>query len=431
MTDERKLPTGRLGRWVRLAGAGARAGASVLLGKGDDEAALRAAEMLGTLRGLAAKLGQMASYVDGLVPEEQRERYERALGGLQSRAATSSGPAIRALVEEELGAPVTELFASFEERPFASASIGQVHRARLHDGREVAVKVQHPGIARAMESDLAGAGVIEAAIGLLGMRALGSERMLDEVRARFREELDYTLEAARQKVFAEIHADDPTIRVPAVIDDRSSARVLTTELVGGRSLDEAASDDDEAARSAWCATLWRFVYKATIVGGVFNADPHPGNYFFGGPGEVTFLDFGCVQKAEPGRQELARILHRAAAERDDVAFDQAAREMLRTRGGEYEAAVVAYLRKAFAPQRESPFRITRPYVADLVGQVKALALASRRNSDGSVVSMPPGVFFMNRLQFGFYSVLARFDAVVDYAAVEREFLDLPAQPPPP
>ena len=81
------------------------------------------------------------------------------------RAATSSGPAIRALVEEELGAPVTELFASFEERPFASASIGQVHRARLHDGREVAVKVQHPGIARAMESDLAGAGVIEAAIG--------------------------------------------------------------------------------------------------------------------------------------------------------------------------------------------------------------------------------------------------------------------------
>ncbi|MEZ4384750.1 MAG: AarF/ABC1/UbiB kinase family protein [Nannocystaceae bacterium] len=430
MTDERKLPTGRLGRWVRMAGAGARAGASVLLGRDDDASALRAAEMLGTLRGLAAKIGQMASYVDGLLPEEQRDRYERALGSLQDRAPASPPAAVRRMIEEELGGPLDQLFAEFDERPFASASIGQVHRARLRDGSEVAVKVQHPGIAKALESDLAGAGVLEAALGLMGMRALGSGRMLDEVRQRFREELDYGLEAARQRAFAEIHAGDRQIRIPAVVAARSSRRVLTSEFVRGASLAEAAAAD-EAARAAWCATMWRFVYKGTIVGGVFNADPHPGNYFFGDDGEVTFLDFGCVQKAEPGRQDRARAMHRAAAAGDDAAFYAHAQLMLGTRGGAYEDQVIAYLHRAFEPQRASPFRITREYVADLVATMKDLVLNARKDRDGSVVSLPPGVFFMNRLQFGFYSVLARLDAEVDYAAVEREFLDLPSLPPPP
>ncbi len=413
-----------------MAGAGARAGASALLGRDDDAAALRAAEALGTLRGLAAKVGQMASYVDGLLPEEQRERYERALGGLQAKAPSSPAAAVRGLVEEELGAPISSLFAEWSEQPFASASIGQVHRARLEDGREVAVKVQHPGIAAALEGDLSGAGVLEAALGLFGMRALGSGQMLREVRARFREELDYTLEASRQEHFAELHAGDPTIRIPTIIRERSSARVLTSELASGISLDEA-STASEAERAAWCETLWRFVYKGTIVGGIFNADPHPGNYFFGEGGSVTFLDFGCVQLAEPGRQEYACQLHRTAAAGDDPAFERAAREMLGTRGGAYEDQVLAYLRQAFRPQRESPFRISRKYVAELVATMKGLVLGARKNPDGSVVALPPGVFFMNRLQFGFYSVLARLDAEVDYATLERGFLELPKLPPPP
>ncbi|MBK8261605.1 MAG: AarF/ABC1/UbiB kinase family protein [Nannocystis sp.] len=425
MADDRNLPTGRLGRLARLAGVGARAGASLILGRGDDEAALHAAEVLGTLRGLAAKLGQMVSYVDGLVPEEQRGSYERAMGRLQAATATSSPAAIAQLLTQELGAPPERLFAEWDPAPIASASIGQVHRARLEDGREVAVKVQHPGIARALESDLLNAGVLEGAIGLLGMRRLGTERMLEELRARFREELDYTLEAARQRLFSQVHAGDPAIKIPEVIDHRSSGRVLTTELVRGLTLDEAARQS-EAERAAWCRTLWRFVYKATIVGGAFNADPHPGNYFFGPAGQVTFIDFGCVQLAEPGRQELARALHRAAADGDDPAFERAGAAMLRARGGEYEVMAVDYLRRAFEPQRRSPFRITRAYTAGLVDQMKRIALASKRLRDGSFVPMPPGVFFMNRLQFGFYSVLARLDAEVDYAAVEREFLDLPA-----
>jgi predicted unusual protein kinase regulating ubiquinone biosynthesis (AarF/ABC1/UbiB family) len=198
MTQERKLPEGRLGRLVRMAGVGARTGASLLLSKDSSGAAQQAAEVLGTLRGLAAKVGQMASYVDGIVPEGHREAYEGAMRSLRAAAPTSAPEAIRSVVEEDLGAPIDELFQVWEDKPFASASIGQVHRAVLPDGREVAVKVQHPGIARAVESDLENAGVLQGLVSTLGPRELNAKAVLDEVKARFREELDYTLEAERQ-----------------------------------------------------------------------------------------------------------------------------------------------------------------------------------------------------------------------------------------
>src|SRR5690349_3189429 len=149
MTTEKQLPEGRLNRCGRLAGLGARAGAAHLLARRGDasaDAAAHAAEVLGTMRGLAAKVGQMASYVDGFIPEPQREAYESALKSLRAAAPSSSPEAIRRAVEEDLEAPIDRLFAEWEEEPFASASIGQVHRATLADGRRVAVKVQHPGI---------------------------------------------------------------------------------------------------------------------------------------------------------------------------------------------------------------------------------------------------------------------------------------------
>ncbi|HEY5375236.1 MAG TPA: AarF/UbiB family protein, partial [Polyangiaceae bacterium] len=165
MTDDRKIPEGRVGRFVRLAGLGARTSASLLFSKSADSAAERAAEVLGTLRGIAAKVGQMASYVDGVVPEGQRVAYEHALSKLREQAPTSSSAEIRSLVEQELRAPISELFRDWEDEPVASASIGQVHRARLPDGRVVAVKVQHPGIAKAVESDLENVGMLESVIG--------------------------------------------------------------------------------------------------------------------------------------------------------------------------------------------------------------------------------------------------------------------------
>src|SRR5690606_22234131 len=149
----RRVPVSRFGRLIRMAGVGARTGASVLLSGRTSVTAERAAEVLGTLRGLATKVGQMMSYVDGFMPEAQREAFERAMQPLQNAAPTSSSGAVRAMIERELGARVEQLFVEFDDEPIASASIGQVHRALLPDGREVAVKVQHPRIDEAIESD--------------------------------------------------------------------------------------------------------------------------------------------------------------------------------------------------------------------------------------------------------------------------------------
>ena len=420
MARDDSLPTGRLGRVVRLAGVGARAGAGLLLSKSGSGAAEYAAEVLGTLRGLAAKVGQTLSYVDGIVPEAQRESYERAMGKLRDATPRSPPEAVRRVLEEELGAPVERLFASFDERPFASASIGQVHRATLEDGRIVAVKVQHPGIATAVESDLENAGLMEGLVTTLGPKGVNAKAAYAEVAARFREELDYELEAERQAFFLRLHAGDAKIRIPLVIGERSSRRVLTSELVEGLSFEEALKEPEELRR-AWAETLWRFVFKGNLVGGMFNADPHPGNYLFGPDGVVTFLDFGCVQPISAERLPAARAMHRAALDKDERTFAEQAELLLGTHGGQYGTRAVAYSRRCFEPMFGSPFHITRDYTTSLVTDLRDLKRLFWAK-DGSFVMLPPAMLFLNRLQFGFYSVLARLDVRVDYASVERRFL---------
>jgi len=420
MSNSTRVPEGRLSRFARYAGLGARTGAKLLLSKDAKGAAEQAALVLGDMRGLAAKVGQMASYVDGFVPETHRVAYETALRSLRTAAPTSSPEAIRRLVEEDLGAPMDELFAEWETEPFASASIGQVHRATLADGRRVAVKVQHPGIAKAVESDLANAGIFESIASTLGPKNVNPKQVFGEIKDRFREELDYELEAERQRHFIELHAGDPKIHIPAVIAERSGPRVLTMELSHGKTLEEAALAD-EAARRGYAEVMWRFVFKGNLVGCMFNADPHPGNYLFRDDGTITFLDFGCCQPIVGERILGGRDLHRAALRKDDAAFEKACVKMLGTRGGTYEAKAIAYTRACFAPLFGSPSTITRSYVKSLVGGMLTLK-EEVSAKDGSFTALPPGMLFINRLQFGFYSVLARLDVEVDYAAVERRFL---------
>jgi predicted unusual protein kinase regulating ubiquinone biosynthesis (AarF/ABC1/UbiB family) len=418
--SDAKIPTGRVGRLMRLARVGARSGASLLVSKDGTAAAKQAAAVLGNLRGLAAKVGQMASYVDGMVPDKHREAYEIAMRSLRAAAPTSSPAAIRAVVEEELEAPIDRLFAEWEDEPFASASIGQVHRATLEDGLPVAVKVQHPGIDLAIETDLANAGLLAGMVGVVGPRNMNTKQVFAEIRSRFREELDYRLEAERQMSFAAIHAGDPVIHVPGIIGNRSAARVLTSELVAGTTLEEAA-EAEEATRRSHAEALWRFVFKGNLVGGMFNADPHPGNYVFQADGRIAFLDFGCVQHISATNQKHARAMHVAALERDERTFAANTAKILETRGGDYEKAAITYTRACFRPLFEAPFHMTRRYVAGLVDDVMEM----KRHmwaKDKSFVPLPASIIFMNRLQFGFYSVLARLDVEVDYARVERQFL---------
>ena len=399
---------------------------NLLTTKDGSAAALKAAEVLGNLRGLAAKVGQMASYIDGAVPEAYRHAYEVALQSL--RAATHASPpaAIQAVVEQEFGAPIDRLFVEWEAEPFASASIGQVHRARLDGGRLVAVKVQHPGIDRAVESDLRNAGMLQAMVGGILPRAVDTKRLFQDIRARFREELDYVREAENQRAFARMHAGDPQILIPEVITDRSRRRVLTTELFTGATLEDAAKLP-ESERAVYASTLWRFEFRGLLQYGQFNADPHPGNFLFQPDGKIAFLDFGCVQPMETHLRLAANRLHAAAVARNEADFSRAVTELLQTRGGSYERAVTAYVRRSFRPIFEAPFRVTHEYVKEVVQGIRALK-GELFAKDKSFVMPPRGLAFMNRLQFGFYSVLARLDTVVNYADIERNILAASASP---
>lgn len=429
----RSIPAGRLGRVARLAGLGLRTGADLVLGRSEQAAADKAAEVLGNLRGLAAKVGQMASYVDGIVPEDKRDAFEASLKVLRAQAPRSSTVEIRGVVEEDLGGPIDRLFAEFHDEPIASASIGQVHRARLSEelgAHEVAVKVQHPGIKKAVESDLANASILESLVAMGGGRKFDSKGHLDVLKARFREELDYGLEGERMAAFAVVHAGDPTIRIPRFFRERSSSRVLTTELARGGSLEDAAAQT-EAERRAWAETLWRYVFKGNLVAGMFNADPHPGNYLFEDDGRITFLDYGCVQVIPDWQRPHARNIHRSAVRRDEAAFAGHVRKFVRSKPGRLEELAIAFSRKCFDPLFHSPFVMSREYAAALLETFKEMGLAARKLPEAEVFTLPAEMLFLNRLQFGFYSVLARLDVEVDYAKVESAFLpasdaDLPA-----
>ena len=419
MKQSRRLPTGRISRFAKLASLGAQTGVQILTSRDTSVAAAKAAEVLGSLRGLAAKVGQMASYVEGAVPEPYREAYELALKSLCRATYTSNPDAIRLVVERELAAPIDRLFIEWNEMPFASASIGQVHQARLADGRLVAVKVQHPGIEHAVESDLRNAGVLEAMAGTILPRGVDTKRVFNDVRARFREELDYLNEAKNQQTFARIHANDPNIVIPRVITDRSSRRVLTTELVSGIDLAEATTLTEEE-RHRYGTVLWRFEFKSLLQSGIFNADPHPGNFLFQKDGRIAFLDFGCVEILDESLRIAANRVHEAAVRRDEAEFRTAVARMLGTRGGSYERAVIGFVRECFRPIFESPFLITSDYVKGIVLGIRALK-GELFAKDKSFVMPPRGLAFMNRLQFGFYSVLTKLNTTIDYAGIETEF----------
>jgi predicted unusual protein kinase regulating ubiquinone biosynthesis (AarF/ABC1/UbiB family) len=417
------LPTGRFARLSRLARVGARSGFSLLSGADGAGAAQQAVELLGNLRGLAAKVGQMASYIDGVIPEAQREVYERVLKSLQNATPASPFPKVREVIESELGARLDQLFAEFDEQPMASASIGQVHRARLHErdgSTEVAVKVQHPGIEAAIETDLTSAGSLVGLVSMIGPKGIDVKTLHDEVAQRFREELNYRLEAERQTRFATFFLDEPRIRVPRIIASHSARKVMTSEFVRGFDLDQAARTS-EAERRAYALLLWRFAFTGALSEGMFNADPHPGNYLFHEDGAITFLDFGCVQVIGPTFRADARGMHEGAMERDEAKFRAHAARVCGTVPGAYEDDLLTYLWGCFEPLKQVPFHLKREYVIEIVRNTQSLKRHVLGRNTG-VTQPPPGVMLLNRLQLGFYSVLARLDVSADYAAVDREIL---------
>ena len=259
----------------------------------DQEFELRTAEQvaeaLGGMKGAFMKLGQMASYLDIGLPDHVRA----ALADLQQNAPPMSAELAAGVVERELGAPPDIAFAEWDPVPLASASIGQVHRAITHDDRAVAVKVQYPGVDEAIEADLEAADLVFGAMGL-AFSGFEPGPLVDEIRARVVEELDYEHEARNQQLFADSYRNHPFIHVPDVVTGLSTARVLTTDLAEGVRFD-VMEGWDQAQRDLAAEAIYRFVFRSLYRLRAFNGDPHPGNYLFQPDGRVTFLDFGLVK----------------------------------------------------------------------------------------------------------------------------------------
>src|SRR3954454_5707229 len=254
------------------------------------ETAMKMVGALGQMKGAAMKLGQFASFIDTeFIPEEYREVYQEQLAKLSTDAPSMPWEKVAAVLEEEFdGEPFSELFAEIEEEAFAAASIGQVHRAELLDGRRVAVKIQYPGIAEALDADLRNAGTIVRLARALAP-GLDAKAIARELRERVMEELDYEYEAQNQRSFARAYRDHPFVYVPEVVTRLSRRRILVTELVEGLNFEEIKELPQEE-RSRFGEIVFRGNLGSMFNLQHFNADRHPGNYLLIEDGRVAFLD---------------------------------------------------------------------------------------------------------------------------------------------
>ncbi len=327
-----KIPTGRVRRTARIGRVAASAAVKQTSTKvanvgRSEEASTKALEKrhietaeqivtaLGTMKGAAMKLGQVMSFLDvGLVPEEYREEFQRKLGELRDAAPNVRFDDMKKVIEQELEEPVSEVFADFDTEPIAAASIGQVYRATLHDGRDVAVKVQYPGVAGAVRADMQNLGLI---LRLMKRVAPGIDvgAIADEVRKRINEELDYELEAQNQRALSRIYRGHPFIVVPGVVTRLSRERVLVTEFVEGTGFDEHKGLP-EADRDRIGEVIFRFYMGCLYRHRQFSGDPHPGNYKLLADGRLAFLDFGLFKRMDAPEVELELACQRAVVEDD-------------------------------------------------------------------------------------------------------------------
>jgi predicted unusual protein kinase regulating ubiquinone biosynthesis (AarF/ABC1/UbiB family) len=336
-----KLPTGRLARTARVGGlvtgqglrwAGMRTANRVrsperaAAAEHERTAALvnQLVEQLGQMRGAAMKVGQMISMIefDGL-PEDQQDVLQRKLAELRDDVPPVRFSDLEKLLRKELGAPVGDVFSQFDERAFAAASIGQVHRATTIAGDDVAVKIQYPGVAEAVETDLRNAMLLLPLVKRLAP-GLEARALAAEMRERIAQELDYELEASNGRRIARLVRGHPFVRVPRVHTDLSSRRVLVTEYVAGERF-EVVRRADEATRDRYGEIVLRFFIGLLYRDRIALGDPHPGNYLLCDDGRVCFLDFGLLRDVDARRIDDERAINRAVSDDDAAALKAALR----------------------------------------------------------------------------------------------------------
>jgi predicted unusual protein kinase regulating ubiquinone biosynthesis (AarF/ABC1/UbiB family) len=319
--DDSQIPTGRVQRTAKVGSviggqsaryAGTRAANLVRSKETADEkldarhleAAERMVDALGNMKGAAMKIGQLASFIDTeFLPPEYAEMYQEKLGELRTSAPPMPWDKVKAVLDEEWeGEPLEEIFDEIDEEAAAAASIGQVHRATLCDGRKVAVKIQYPGVAEAVRADMQNAGMILRLAKALAP-GLDAKAAAAELKERVLEELDYEYEAQNQRSFARGYRGHPFIYVPDVITRLSRRRVLVTEWVDGVGFDEVKQLPQEE-RDRFGEIVFRFCFGSIYHLQHFNADAHPGNYLLMGDGRVAFIDYGMTKQLDREQIEL-------------------------------------------------------------------------------------------------------------------------------
>ena len=380
--------------------------------------AAQVSERLGNMKGALMKLGQMASYLDEGLPAPMRA----ALSQLQASAPPMSSELAAEVIERELGAHPDKIFVQWDPQPIASASIGQVHRAVIIDpatGQEqaVAVKVQYPGVDDAIDADLRNADFLGALL-QQGFSGLDPSDMVQEVKERIREELDYLLEARNQTMFADYYRDHPYINVPRVFPTFSTSRVLTSELVNGMSFAELKQQSQEQKDLAG-ECLFRFVFRSLYGMHKFNGDPHPGNYIFHEDGKITFLDFGLVKHFSDSEMNTFISMVKSAAYESDIPAFRSILEnagMLKIDAPVETADVGTYFGRFYEPVRhDQDITWTPEYSKGIVRHT-----FDRSSPIAHYATVPKAFVFIQRINLGLYAILGELGASGNYRRISQE-----------
>src|SRR3954451_18620726 len=435
------IPTGRIGRTARVGGLiGGQAARTAFMRalnvvRSEDsrleavdrryvEAATQMVQVLGGMKGAAMKVGQVISFLDiSAVPPEYRDAVQEALAQLRDAAPVVPFEDMRRVIEGDLERPIADVFAEFDEEAVAAASIGQVYRARLHDGREVAVKVQYPGAEQAVRADMQNIGLLLRAAKTfapgLDVRAVASE-----IRERILDEGDYEAEAIAHRGFTREWRGHPFIYVPDVVTELSRQHVIVVEWVDGLRFEEVKKLP-QPERDRFGEVLYRFFFGSLYRFGHFSADPHPGNYLLMEAGRVAFIDFGMNKKIPRERREAESRWVRAVIEGDAEGlhsqlaglgyFDHADERITPERLLEYMQAVTWYWIEA-----PGEFTISRDLVSKLM--VDGGNPRSEHWDMLKHVSLPRDQVFAQRMAALTVAVLGQLEATANWHRIVREFI---------
>ncbi len=376
--------------------------------------ARRLVDTLGGMKGLPQKLGQFISYMDFHLPEELR----RELATLQRCSPPMSAPVIASQIVTEFRETPNQRFAEWTPEPFAAASLGQVHRAVLHTGEAVAVKVQYPGIDRVLAADVKNAAVIEQ-LGAFFLRGHAPGPLIQEIHERLVEECDYTVEARNQMFFYAAFADDPRVVIPRVFPDHSTQRVLTTEFIEGRNFSEFLRTASAAERNHAGEILWDLAMRSLFTLRRFNGDPHPGNYLFLNDGRIGWVDFGCVKPMDDllftqWRQFICGVIA------NDPAAVRAAIDALGMvpDPSRYDYDHFFALMRAWY----EPWWSDRPYQFTRARHTALWRRMALDNPNAARTHFPRSTFYLNQVQWGLPALLAELGAESNWHARLKAYL---------